>query len=122
MTREEFFYKYGCECKDPNCSSVVKEKCSAEFFRDLDSVIAGEKKDKNLSDCAREMLNKSAEDDFIDRLRAHATYMNKEQLGQLVENWIRMHGPLTLKNGEIARQLLESEKEDEYYTNARAYS
>lgn len=38
MTREEFFYKYGCECKDPNCSSVVKEKCSAEFFRDLDSV------------------------------------------------------------------------------------
>ncbi len=40
MTREEFFYKYGCECKDPNCSSVVKNKCSAEFFRDLDSVIA----------------------------------------------------------------------------------
>ena len=38
MTREEFFYKYGCECKDPNCSSVVKNKCSAEFFRDLDSV------------------------------------------------------------------------------------
>ena len=113
MTREEFFYKYGCECKDTNCSSVVKNKCSAEFFRDLDSVIAGEKKDKNLSDCAREMLNKSAEDDFIDRLRAHATYMNKEQLGQLVENWIRMHGPLTLKNGEIARQLLEREKEND---------
>lgn len=39
MTREEFFYKYGCECKDPNCSSVVKEKCSAEFYRDLDSII-----------------------------------------------------------------------------------
>lgn len=39
MTREEFFYKYGCECKDPNCSSVVKEKCSAEFYRDLDFVI-----------------------------------------------------------------------------------
>ena len=39
MTREEFFYKYGCECTDPNCSSVVKEKCSAEFYRDLDSVI-----------------------------------------------------------------------------------
>lgn len=43
MTREEFFYKYGCECKDPNCSSVVKEKCSAEFYRDLDSVIESEK-------------------------------------------------------------------------------
>ena len=39
MTRDEFFYKYGCDCKDPNCSSVVKEKCSAEFYRDLDSVI-----------------------------------------------------------------------------------
>lgn len=38
MTKEQFFYKYGCECKDPNCSSVVKEKCSAEFYRDLDSV------------------------------------------------------------------------------------
>lgn len=38
MTREQFFFKYGCDCKDPNCSSVVKNKCSAEFFRDLDSV------------------------------------------------------------------------------------
>lgn len=43
MTREEFFFKYGCECKDKNCSSVVKQKCSAEFYRDLDSVIESEK-------------------------------------------------------------------------------
>ena len=57
--------------------------------------------------------DKAAENDFINRLRAHATYMNQEQLGQLVENWIRMHGPLTLKNGEIARQLLEGEKEND---------
>ena len=113
MTREELFFKYACECKDKNCSSVVKEKCSAEFFRDLDSVIAGEKKDKNLSDCAKDMMNKSAEDDFIDRLKFHATYMNKEQLGELVTKWIKQHGPLSLKNGEIARRLLESEKEDE---------
>lgn len=113
MTREEFFFKYGCDCKDPNCSSVVKEKCSAEFFRDLDSVIAGEKKDKNLSDCAKDMMNKSAEDDFIDRLKCHATYMNKEQLGELVTKWIKQHGPLSLKNGEIARQLLGSEEQQD---------
>lgn len=161
MTREEFFYKYGCECKDPNCSSVVKNKCSAEFYRDLDSVIENEKSlslaEKGFIDnlktygdlftaetigkCVAEFVrqngelssegksivqqliadntgvdsnpDKAAENDFINRLRAHATYMNQEQLGQLVENWIRMHGPLTLKNGEIARQLLESEKEDE---------
>ena len=43
MTREEFFFKYGCDCKDPNCSSVVKGKCSAEFYSDLDSVIQKEK-------------------------------------------------------------------------------
>ena len=38
MTREELFFKYACSCKDPNCSSVVKEKCSKEFFKDLESV------------------------------------------------------------------------------------
>lgn len=209
MTREEFFYKYGCECKDPNCSSVVKEKCSAEFFRDLDSVFEshlkagdligreaaiqslrtaqvnftvesdinfadykseiqqiidgviaaqeaairkigadipdeedefigrlkiwgdlfkpgtigkcvadwvkehGELSAKNKAIVQQLIADKAAENDFINRLRAHATYMNQEQLSQLVENWIRMHGPLTLKNGEIARQLLGSEKEDE---------
>lgn len=48
MTREEFFFKYGCDCKDPNCSSVVKAKCSAEFYRDLDSVIQEEQKSTNM--------------------------------------------------------------------------
>lgn len=43
MTREEFFYKYGCEYKDPNCSSENKKKCSAEFYRDLASVIENQK-------------------------------------------------------------------------------
>lgn len=218
MTREQFFFKYGCECKDPNCSSVVKNKCSAEFFRDLDSVFESHLKvgdliwreaaiqslrtaqvnftvesNINFADYKSEIQqiidgviaaqeaairkigadipdeedefigrlkiwgdlfklgmigkcvadwvkehgelsaknkaivqqliadntevdsnpDKAAENDFINRLIAHATYMNQEQLSQLVENWIRMHGPLTLKNGEIVSQLLESEKEDE---------
>lgn len=217
MTREEFFYKYGCECKNPNCSGIVKTKCSAEFLRDLDLVFDEMIKNKqliskaaainaintaelnfqiesdiNFADYKREiqqiidgviaaqedairkigadipdeedefierlkiwgnlfkpgMLGKSvadwvkehgelsaknkaivqqliadntgddsnpdkaAENDFINRLRAHATYMNQEQLSQLVENWISIHGPLTQKNGEIVRQII-GEVDDE---------
>ena len=48
MTREEFFFKYGCDCKDKNCGSIVKQKCSAEFYRDLDSVIESEKANGDL--------------------------------------------------------------------------
>lgn len=49
MTREEFFFKYGCDCKDKSCSSVVKSKCSAKFYHDLDSVIQEEQKELNMN-------------------------------------------------------------------------
>ena len=44
MTREELFFKYACECKDTSCLPATKKKCSAEFMRDLDSVIESEEK------------------------------------------------------------------------------
>ena len=83
MTREEFFYKYGCECKDPNCSSVVKEKCSAEFFRDLDSVIENEKS------------LKIAEKGFIDNIKTYGELFTSEVIGKCVTEFEEKNGKMS---------------------------
>ena len=72
MTREEFFYKYGCVCKDPNCSNMVKEACTVEFFRDLDSVIENEKS------------LKMAEKEFIDNIKTYGELFTSEVIGKCV--------------------------------------
>lgn len=94
MTREEFFYKYGCKCKDPNCSSVVKEKCSAEFYRDLDSVIENE---KSLS---------LAEKGFIDNLKTYGDLFTAETIGKCVAEFVRQNGELSSEGKSIVQQLI----------------
>lgn len=94
MTREEFFYKYGCECKDPNCSSVVKEKCSAKFYRDLDSVIENE---KSLS---------LAEKGFIDNLKTYGDLFTAETIGKCVAEFVRQNGELSSEGKGIVQQLI----------------
>lgn len=80
MTREEFFFKYGCECKDKSCSSIVKEKCSAEFYKDLDSVIENEKKDA------------MSESEFIDSLKAYGKMFPSEAIDKCIADWERKMG------------------------------
>lgn len=94
MTREQFFFKYGCECKDPNCSSVVKEKCSAEFYRDLDSVIENE---KSVS---------LAEKGFIDNLKTYGDLFTAETIGKCVAEFVRQNGELSSEGKSIVQQLI----------------
>lgn len=94
MTREQFFFKYGCECKDPHCSSVVKEKCSAEFYRDLDSVIENE---KSIS---------LAEKGFIDNLKTYGDLFTAETIGKCVAEFVRQNGELSSEGKSIVHQLI----------------
>lgn len=94
MTREQFFFKYGCECKDPNCSSVVKEKCSAEFYRDLDSVIENE---KSVS---------LTEKGFIDNLKTYGDLFTAETIGKCVAEFVRQNGELSSEGKSIVQQLI----------------
>lgn len=95
MTREEFFYKYGCDCKDPNCSSVVKEKCSAEFFKDLDSVIENEKS------------LKMAEKGFIDNLKTYGELFTSEVIGKCVAEFEKKNGKMSPEGKAIVLELIE---------------
>ena len=95
MTREEFFYKYGCECKDPNCSSVVKEKCSTEFYRDLDSVIENE---KSFS---------LAEKGFIDNIKTYGDLFTSEVIGKCVAEFEKKNGKMSPKGKAIVSELIE---------------
>lgn len=96
MTREELFFKYACSCKDPNCSSVVKEKCSAEFFRDLDSVIA-----KETGEC-----DPTEEKEFIERLHNNIM-LTAEKIGQRVAEFSMERGQLSAEGLKQIKELVE---------------
>lgn len=110
MTREEFFYKYGCECKDPNCSSVVKNKCSAEFYRDLDSVIENEKEGKIFSEIGK--CEPEEEKAFINFLSMFKDVLPKSIIVAYIQEFIQENGPLSNDGGDFLKSILE-EKDDE---------
>lgn len=115
MTREEFFYKYGCECKDPSCSSVVKEKCSAEFYHDLDSVIENQKNtDLPPAEDFNHTLNPNpdfgAERDFVYSLEMLKNTLTYEDLCVRLEDFILSYGVLSFKAGEVVKEIMAEAK------------
>lgn len=109
MTREEFFFKYGCECKDNSCLAAIKEKCSVSFYRDLDSVIENEYQ-KGLNDASD--LLAYADSKFIKKY-----YPNEKELGmnlwdlnnkyglvELIKNWKEYKNELEKENEQSRRE------------------
>lgn len=115
MTREEFFYKYGCDCKDPNCSSVVKEKCSSEFYRDLDSVIKNQKNvvippAENFNPTLNPNPDFEAERDFVNSLEMLKNTLTYEDLCVRLEDFILSYGVLSFKAGLVVKKIMAEAK------------
>lgn len=115
MTREGCFFKYGCECKNPNCSSVVKEKCSAEFYRDLDSVIENQKNEalpraEDFNPTLNPNPDFEAERDFVYSLEMLKNMLTYEDLCVRLEDFILSYGVLSFKAGKVVKEIMAEAK------------
>lgn len=115
MTREGFFLKYGCECKNPNCSSVVKEKCSAEFYRDLDSVIENQKNEalpraEDFNPTLNPNPDFEAERDFVYSIEMLKNTLTYEDLCVRLEDFILSYGVLSFKAGIVVKEIMAEAK------------
>lgn len=121
MTREDFFNKYGCECKDKNCSSIVKQKCSAEFYRDLDSVIENEKQSKKLPEKTSSNFeatlnpnpNWEAENRFIESIEKDRANLTHEELDKRVEDFVLEYGLFGFKTAERLKVVMKEVQQND---------
>lgn len=121
MTREELFFKYACECKDTSCLPATKKKCSAEFYRDLDSVIENEKQSKKLPEKAssdfKATLNPNpnweAENQFIESIEKDKVNLTQEELDRRVEDFVLEYGLFGFKTAERLKVVLKEVEQNE---------